>query len=132
VEVNNPDRTLRPGMTATVSIIAHERRDVVRVANIALRFKADPQDKDLYRYGVEDQEPVHEKDLLNPQQSVWMLDDSRRATRTLIKVGISDGRYTEVLDGTLNEEEEVIVGYLSSWKQTVSSERSGFRFGFRR
>jgi len=133
VEVNNPDLTLRPGMTATVSIIAHEKKDVLRVQNIALRFKADPEDKYLLQYGEEEgQEPRDGEALLNPQQRLWILDASGQIKRVLVKVGISDGRYTEVLGGPLDEGERVIVGYLSRWKQTVSSERSGFRFRFRR
>jgi len=133
VEVSNPDLTLRPGMTATVSIIAHEKKGVLRVQNIALRFKADPEDKYLFQYGEEEgQEPRDGEALLNPQQRLWILDASGQIKRVLIKVGISDGRYTEVVGGALDEGERIIVGYLPQWKQTVSSERSGFRFRLRR
>jgi HlyD family secretion protein len=38
VDVNNPELKLRPGMTATVSIITGEAKGVLRVANAALRF----------------------------------------------------------------------------------------------
>lgn len=38
VEVNNPEMKLRPGMTATVSIITGEAKNVLMVANAALRF----------------------------------------------------------------------------------------------
>ncbi len=38
VEVENPELKLRPGMTAAVSIITNEARDVLRVSNAALRF----------------------------------------------------------------------------------------------
>jgi len=38
VDVENPDRKLRPGMTATVSIIVGEAKSVLRVPNAALRF----------------------------------------------------------------------------------------------
>jgi HlyD family secretion protein len=47
VEVENPDLMLRPGMTATVSIIVEERKNVLRVPDVAVRFKSDPQDKDM-------------------------------------------------------------------------------------
>jgi len=39
VEVKNPELKLRPGMTATASIIIAERDDVVRIPNAALRFR---------------------------------------------------------------------------------------------
>jgi HlyD family secretion protein len=38
VAVDNPGMKLRPGMTATVTIITGEARDVLRVPNAALRF----------------------------------------------------------------------------------------------
>ncbi len=38
VEVENPEMKLRPGMTATVSIVSGEAKDALRVPNSALRF----------------------------------------------------------------------------------------------
>jgi len=38
VEVNNPDIKLRPGMTATASIVTGEAKNVLRVSNATLRF----------------------------------------------------------------------------------------------
>lgn len=38
VNVDNPDKKLLPGMTATVSIIVGEAKNVLRVSNAALRF----------------------------------------------------------------------------------------------
>jgi len=41
VEVDNPEMKLRPGMTATVSVVTGEARNVLRVPNSALRFNPD-------------------------------------------------------------------------------------------
>ncbi|MCK7489703.1 MAG: efflux RND transporter periplasmic adaptor subunit [Anaerotruncus sp.] len=38
VNVENPEKKLLPGMTATVSIIVGEAKNVLRVSNAALRF----------------------------------------------------------------------------------------------
>jgi HlyD family secretion protein len=38
VNVDNPEKKLLPGMTATVSIIVGEAKDVLRISNAALRF----------------------------------------------------------------------------------------------
>ncbi|MFB0566310.1 MAG: efflux RND transporter periplasmic adaptor subunit [Candidatus Aminicenantaceae bacterium] len=38
VEVDNPEMKLRPGMTATVSVVIGEAKNVLRVSNAALRF----------------------------------------------------------------------------------------------
>jgi HlyD family secretion protein len=39
IAVNNQDLKLRPGMTASVTIIVSEREDVLKIPNAALRFK---------------------------------------------------------------------------------------------
>ena len=39
IEVPNPDLKLRPGMTATVSVLIDKRDDVLRVPTLALRFQ---------------------------------------------------------------------------------------------
>lgn len=39
VDVNNPDRKLRPGMTANASIITAERTNIIRIPNGAFRFR---------------------------------------------------------------------------------------------
>jgi HlyD family secretion protein len=41
IDVDNPDLKLKPGMTATVSVVTDRRRDVVTVPNAALRFRPD-------------------------------------------------------------------------------------------
>lgn len=43
VDVANPDHTLLPGMTATVDFIIGVAKDVTKVANSALRFRATPE-----------------------------------------------------------------------------------------
>ena len=39
IDVDNPDLRLRPGMTANVTVVYAERKDVLAVANAALRFR---------------------------------------------------------------------------------------------
>jgi len=41
IDVANPDLKLKPGMTATVSVVTDRRRDVLSVPNSALRFRPD-------------------------------------------------------------------------------------------
>jgi HlyD family secretion protein len=41
IDVSNPDLKLKPGMTATVSVVTDRRRDVLTVPNAALRFRPD-------------------------------------------------------------------------------------------
>lgn len=41
IDVSNDDLKLKPGMTATVSVVTDRRRDVLSVPNAALRFRPD-------------------------------------------------------------------------------------------
>jgi len=50
VNVDNPEKKLRPGMTATVSIIANEAKNVLRVPNAALRFTPDLPQAEIEKY----------------------------------------------------------------------------------
>ncbi len=47
VEVNNPEMKLRPGMTATVSVVTGEAKKVLRVPNSALRFNPSLSPEDM-------------------------------------------------------------------------------------
>jgi HlyD family secretion protein len=133
IEVANPDLSLRPGMTATVSIITNEKKNALRVETIALRFKADPDDEDMSQFTKgERATPNDEERLLDVQQSLWIVNSAGDVKRTLIKTGISDGRYTEVTGGALKEGERIIMGYASQGEQADSSQRPGFGFRFRR
>jgi HlyD family secretion protein len=43
LRVDNPDGRLRPGMTASVRIVTEKREGVLRIPNVALRFKPPPE-----------------------------------------------------------------------------------------
>jgi HlyD family secretion protein len=43
LRVDNPDGRLRPGMTASVRMVTEKREDVLRIPNVALRFKPPPE-----------------------------------------------------------------------------------------
>ena len=49
VDVENPGLKLRPGMTATVSIIAGEAKNILRVPNAALRFMPNLPDEEIQK-----------------------------------------------------------------------------------
>lgn len=134
IEVANPDLSLRPGMTATVSIITSEKKNVLRVETIALRFKADPDDKNVVTSVAEDSASPDGGDGIDMQQTLFRLNDAGEAERVLIKTGISDGRYTEVITGALAEGDRIIVGYASRGgrQKDDAGERRGFGFGMRR
>jgi len=93
VTVDNPDFKLKPGMTANVSIIVAEKKDILRIPNAALRFK-----------------PAEKAKTKQPQKGagVWILENGK-PKRLPVTVGISDGNFTELVGGELREGQDVIV-----------------------
>jgi HlyD family secretion protein len=94
LEVENSDLALRPGMTATATIVADERKNVLALPNAALRFTPPMQTQELTRV------PAGER-------RVWQLEGEKPAARN-VRIGASDGQYSELLSG-LKEGEPVLV-----------------------
>jgi HlyD family secretion protein len=91
--VDNSELLLRPGMTATATIIADERKNVLTVPNAALRFTP----------------PTVQSDQASSRgaRRVWTLKENEPKPIT-IKTGASDGTLSEVLSGGLKEGDEVL------------------------
>ncbi len=107
VQTTNQDLKLKPGMTAEVSIITSVVRDVVRIPNGALRFR--PMVKGKPAVG-------------GRGPAVWTLDNNQ-PKRIPVKIGFSDGTYTELVSGEVKEGELVIIESLSK----PNAQATGFR-----
>jgi HlyD family secretion protein len=122
LDVDNADLSLRPGMTATATIVATERKDVLRVPNAALRYTPTTAAADAKKgiaSGVAFGPPKTESQRKGAADSastagarqVWVLatapdgqalpDAVPRAVA--VTPGISDGRSTEIVAGALSE-----------------------------
>jgi HlyD family secretion protein len=89
IDVENPEGELRPGMTANVSFVIADRRDVLRIPNAALRFRPARQAGTPVRAAPD-------------QKVVYTLEQgSLRPIR--VRVGVTDGSSTELLAGELKE-----------------------------
>jgi HlyD family secretion protein len=109
--VDNSDLTLRPGMTATASIVAVERQGVLRVPNTALRFMptqvAAAEDKTsvtgqlLPRFRSATPKTAR-LDRRGGARQIWVLDQGEPRA-IAVTTGISDGRMTEVSGEGLSE-----------------------------
>src|SRR5258706_10475118 len=53
-------------------------------------------------------------------QTVYILDANKKPQPVQVKTGITDGRYTEVVEGGLKEGQEVIVGNATSKVDSTS------------
>ena len=109
LEVDNSELLLRPGMTATASIVAGRRENVLTVPSAALRF-VPPLDEPR-GFG-----PPQQKAQLNKPslaKKVWLLgpagEDGPKPVSREVVTGASDGTLTEIVSGELREGDEVIV-----------------------
>jgi HlyD family secretion protein len=106
--VDNQDLSLRPGMSATASILATERHDVLLVPNAALRFTpeaaavAAPDDglvsKLMPRAPFRPTQRV--RTTAAAARQVWVLERGAPVAVAVVP-GVSDGRQTEVTASSL-------------------------------
>jgi HlyD family secretion protein len=103
VDVDNSERLLKPGMTASVTFTYATRGDVLRLPNAGVRFKPDAatlavMSRGLTLSGVSKQD----------ERRVWILRGATAIPET-IRVGISDGSESELLAGQVRAGERVVV-----------------------
>jgi len=153
IDVDNPEQKLKPGMTANLTVTIDERNNVLKVPNAALRFT--PQDGGGQRTGGGNGNgqgrrqsgagdasqrsgngsdvqfaPATAPVLAGQTRIVWVLGQDGKPQRKRIKVGLSDGASTEVVEGNLVEGEMVITGQtLSSASKTNANQGSAPGFG---
>ncbi len=101
VLVDNQQLRLMPGMTANVSVIVAEKKDVLKIPNAALRFK--PAERSKSR-------------PLEKGSGVWIVVNEK-PKRIPVNLGVSDGSFTEMVSGGLKEGQDVIVESLTKVKQ---------------
>lgn len=125
VKVDNPEKKLKPGMTANVSIVVQSRKDVLRVPNAALRFRL------AEKGGTKDRKDKGQKDRVQKEKGpgVWVLEN-RQPRRVSIKTGISDGAFAEVVSGGLEEGKEVIIEALGKANNQGQSQSGPPRMRF--
>jgi HlyD family secretion protein len=116
LEVDNTDLSLRPGMTASSSITATERNDVLLVPNTALRFSPSqaggagkPSGGIMSSLMPRMPGGIARKTAggSGTSKQVWVLRDGA-AVAVAVTTGISDGRMTEITGGELQPGMQVI------------------------
>lgn len=101
IDVNNGERLLKPGMTASVTFAYASREDAVRVPNGALRFRPDAATLALTGAAPP---PASRPD----QRIVWVLRGNLAAP-LVVATGITDGAFTELLSGDVRPGDRGIV-----------------------
>lgn len=106
IEVSNPDLKLKPGMTANVSIIIAHRENILKIPNAALRFRP-PETTATNTPLAAGPTGTRARGERKTARSLYLLRDGQPQS-VPVKIGISDGITTEVLEG-LNENDTIII-----------------------
>ncbi|MEK6372522.1 MAG: efflux RND transporter periplasmic adaptor subunit [Acidobacteriota bacterium] len=141
IEVPNPGERLRPKMTANVTIDVATVRDVLRVPNAALRFRP-PESETKPATGTAaptsttgSAAPSFERGMARQRgmggaaealgaatqqraprksQTIYLLDANKKLQPAQIRTGISDGRFTQIVDGNVKVGDTVVIGLATS------------------
>jgi HlyD family secretion protein len=118
IDVENKELKLRPGMTANVTVIYAERGDVVRVPNAALRFRLPPGlagAKDHHaEAGTAGALPK------KPGQRTVYVAKADQPDAVTVRVGVTDGTTSELLDGPLQPGNLLITGLTSAGQSAMA------------
>lgn len=107
--VDNTERALRPGMTATATITSELRKEALRVPNAALRFEP-PTASGPAGPGAGSQPAVAATPLAKGKKRIYLLAaDGRTLTPVQVTPGASDGSYTEIRDASIKPGAKVVV-----------------------
>jgi len=109
VDVPNADGRLAPGLTATVSLQASRRDNVVRIPNRALAFRPQAEMLDTFT-----ERSVAAIDLASPPApgqlgQVWQYD-GKQFIGISVRTGVSDGTWTELMSGRLRSGDLLATG----------------------
>ncbi len=103
--VDNLEGKLLPGMTANARILTEEREDALKVPNEALRFRPVQADGTLLKPEVR----AREEGPGIPGR-VWVQGGDGKPAAVALRLGVSDGKATEVLKGEVREGTEILLG----------------------
>lgn len=105
ISAANPDLSLLPGMTANVRIVTAQKDKVLKAPNATLRFRPPANGAD--RPAGNGMKP-RGRDAGGGR--VWVLGGDGKPKAIPVKLGLTDGSMTELLEGEVAEGTEVIVG----------------------
>lgn len=135
IDVDNPDQKLKPGMTTNLIFYIAERNNVVRIPNAALRFTPQGLTARQIREALpETQRRTEIASATDPvlegqHRVIWVQGADKKPHPRLIKVGITDGSSTEMIEGNLKAGETVIVGLNITGGNSTSSTQRAPGFG---
>ena len=111
--VDNDDGALLPGMTANIHFVVMQKTDVLRVPNAALRY----QPKDI-------ESSEGSKTARSDHRSVlYQLSANSKPMPVSVTTGISDGNFTEIIEGAVQAGDKAIISEITDKKESESKFR---------
>jgi len=111
--VSNPKLLLKPGMTATASIVTDSVKNVLLVPNAALRFTPPSAQAKKGIFGGPPELPKNADVSRGARQQVWVVGADGSPKPITVTVGHSNGSLTEVRGAGLHPGLQVITGQLA-------------------
>ena len=138
ISVNNDDLKLKPGMTATVSIIIAHRDDALKIPNAVLRFRMAESQATPSPIAAGTPPPSKHPGsggggrALRRERSIYVMPPGGgKPAPVPVKLGINDGVATEVTEG-LKEGDLVVTGTATPQAGPASAAPNPFGGGPRR
>ena len=119
--VDNRELLLKPGMTANVTIEVKKYANVLKIPNAAIRYR--PADR------AKDGGGATGKRKDSPGQRVYTLGKNGKPVAVTVKTGVSNGSFTELLEGNLKEGDVVITGEAPKESSASGGSPPGMGFG---
>jgi HlyD family secretion protein len=121
VSAPNPDLLLLPGMTAQLRIVVSDTGGILKIPSQALRFRPNGVGPASGR------QSANEAASSKASSTVWLVGEDGRPNPVAVRLGASDDNSAALLEGALNEGQQVIIGIANSQKQRGYF---GVRLGF--
>jgi HlyD family secretion protein len=118
ISAPNPDLLMLPGMTAQLRIVVHDTGKILKVPNEALRFHA---------AGITSLPSRQKPEHAGSSTTVWVVGDNAQPMPVAVRLGVSDGNSTELMEGSIAEGQQLITGVANSQSQ---GSYFGIRLGF--
>ena len=90
IDVENPELLLKPGMTASVSIVVARKKNILKIPNASLRFI-----------------PPFEEEL--KENTAWKVLPDGKLKSISVKLGIFNDRFTELIQGDLKKGDKLAI-----------------------
>ena len=130
IDFENPDERLLPGETAYVTIPTGHAPNVLEIPNAALRFTPSMSPSKLHQLYTQYHIPRSATAAhMGGWQVVWRLSPEHKLVPVAVRVGITDYVNTALVEGDLNQGEELVTGQLARAGESSNAVPGGPRFG---